>query len=563
MKFRLDEQSLVETLEDAKKYYPNISQEDFDRVIAIDPTFSREQDKLGTYGKWLLRLFTKKALDDENKVRELLLDFDANKNNLKDKDIMKYTSVDELENMLNDDDSYKELSRRQSLRQVQKKVHKTDAEQDAEKVFENSNWVVYVPKTYEASCKLGRGTNWCTATTENDKYYKQYTRKGKLYINIDKNDTSEKYQFHFETKSYMYSDDEPIDIIDFFIENVDLFNFYKTIIGNNALSANDAKIIPTVSYLIKNPSDTFIYSKDTADIFEQGHGEFSERLKHLIIDKSITSIGVGVFMPCYRLTSITIPDSVTSIGEDAFSGCSRLNEVFYRGTKKQWNSIDISDGNGYLLNADIIFNSLKESVDTIKKQSNIPTDEQEDYFWASQVRDKQGNLLVCYHSSNTAREILNPRDTFVWFSVSEDYSKKYGSNTVACYLDITKPFIIGDTSVWFENKNRLLSINVNVDGREYKIKPSDAVIAIAKRLNISVKKLCEIQVRACALKDDDYKGYVLEFVNTPEFAKIVKDAGYDGIQTIEQGHLCFGTLYKDQAKAITNKAPTGELSIYE
>ena len=70
-------------------------------------------------------------------------------------------------------------------------------------------------------------------------------------------------------------------------------------------------------------------------------------------------------------------------------------------------------------------------------------------------------------------------------------------------------------------------------------------------------------MRACALKDDDYKGYVLEFVNTPEFAKIVKDAGYDGIQTIEQGHLCFGTLYKDQAKAITNKAPTGEPSIYE
>ena len=40
----------METVEDAKKYYPNISQEDFDRVIALDPTFNREQDKLGTYG---------------------------------------------------------------------------------------------------------------------------------------------------------------------------------------------------------------------------------------------------------------------------------------------------------------------------------------------------------------------------------------------------------------------------------------------------------------------------------------------------------------------------------
>ena len=495
MRFRLIESLLMEDLVDAKKYYPNISQEDFDRVIALDPTFRKEQDKLGTYGKWLLRLFTKKALDDESKVRELLVDFDANKNNLKDKDIMKYTSVDELENMLNDENSYKELSRRQSLRQVQKKVHKADVEQDAQKVFENANWVVYVPKTYEASCKLGRGTSWCTATTENDFFYKQYTSNGKLYININKNDPSEKYQFHFETESYMDSDDSPIDIIDFFVENVDLFNFYKTIIGNNALSAKGVEIIPAVSFLKENPSDTLIYSKDNAKAFQKYGTLLSSTLKHLIIDKSVsvipesvfynfeelqtveiqdgvtsigenafdscssltsitipdsvtsigeralydcisltsitipnsvtsiddsafkwcssltsvtignsvisigenafdscdsltsitmpdsvtiigdfafrccnsltsitigdsvTSIGDRVFYDCHRLTSITIPDSITSIGGYAFEGCSNLEKVYYKGTNKQWDSINISDGNDYLLDADIIFNS--------------------------------------------------------------------------------------------------------------------------------------------------------------------------------------------------------------
>ena len=494
MRFRLIESLLMEDLVDAKKYYPNISQEDFDRVISLDPTFNREQDKLGTYGKWLLRLFTKKALDDESKVRELLVDFDANKNNLKDRDIMKYTSIDDLENMLNDENSYKELSRRQSLRQVQKKVHKTDVEQDAQKVFENNNWIVYVPKTYEASCKLGRGTSWCTATTENNNYYKQYTRKGKLYININKKDPSEKYQFHFETLSYMDSDDEPIDIIDFFVENADLFNFYKTIIGDDALYKK-WKIIPTVSFILDNASDTFIYSKDNAESFQQYGTWLSSTLKHLIIDKSVsvipesafynfeelqtveiqdgvtsigenafdscssltsitipdsvtsigeralydcisltsitipnsvtsiddsafkwcssltsvtignsvisigenafdscdsltsitmpdsvtiigdfafrccnsltsitigdsvTSIGDRVFYDCHRLTSITIPDSITSIGGYAFEGCSNLEKVYYKGTNKQWDSINISDGNDYLLDADIIFNS--------------------------------------------------------------------------------------------------------------------------------------------------------------------------------------------------------------
>ena len=327
MRFRLVESLLMEDLVDAKKYYPNISQEDFDRVIALDPTFNRAQDKLGTYGKWLLKLFTKKALDDEHKVHELLVDFDANKNNLKDRDIMKYTSIDDLESMLNDDDSYKELSRRQSLRQVQKKVHKTDVEQDAQKVFENDNWIVYVPKTYEASCKLGRGTSWCTATTESDNYYKRYTNEGKLYININKKDPSEKYQFHFETQSYMDSDDSPIDIIDFFVENVDLFNFYKTIIGNDATDGDNNKIIPAVSFLIENSSDTFIYSKDNAELFEKYGTWLSSTLKHLIIDKSVSVIPESAFYNFTELQTVEIQDGVTSIGNFAFSGCESLTSI--------------------------------------------------------------------------------------------------------------------------------------------------------------------------------------------------------------------------------------------
>ena len=365
-------------------------------------------------------------MDDESKVHELLLDFDANKNNLKDRDIMKYTSIDDLESMLDDENSYKELSRRQSLRQVQKKVHKTDVEQDAQKVFENNNWVVYIPKTYEASCKLGRGTNWCTATTENDNYYKEYTKKGKLYININKNDPSKKYQFHFRTKSYMDSKDNPINIVEFFVENLDLFNFYKTIISNNALSANGAKIISAVSFLMENPSGTFTYSKDTAEAFKKYNAWLRNAVKHLIVDKSVsvipgstfynfaelqtveiqygvtsigskafrycfsltsvtisnsvksigggafygcssltsvtignsvTSIGSSAFYGCENLKSITIPDSVRSISDWAFWGCSNLKKVYYKGTKEQWDSINSSDGNASLFNANIIFNA--------------------------------------------------------------------------------------------------------------------------------------------------------------------------------------------------------------
>ena len=50
---------LTEGINDVKKYYPNISEEDFNKVIDSDPTSNREKDKAGKYSKWLLNLYKK------------------------------------------------------------------------------------------------------------------------------------------------------------------------------------------------------------------------------------------------------------------------------------------------------------------------------------------------------------------------------------------------------------------------------------------------------------------------------------------------------------------------
>ena len=47
--------------------------------------------------------------------------------------------------------------------------------------------------------------------------------------------------------------------------------------------------------------------------------------------KSVTSIKKKAFSFCSKLTSITIPDSVTSIGLGAFFGCYRLSNIFFNG----------------------------------------------------------------------------------------------------------------------------------------------------------------------------------------------------------------------------------------
>lgn len=65
---------------------------------------------------------------------------------------------------------------------------------------------------YGASCELGSGTDWCTATGRTDSFFQNYINQGDIYIIINKSNPKDKYQFHYESDSFMDSDD--IDIFD-------------------------------------------------------------------------------------------------------------------------------------------------------------------------------------------------------------------------------------------------------------------------------------------------------------------------------------------------------------
>ena len=70
--------------------------------------------------------------------------------------------------------------------------------------------------------------------------------------------------------------------------------------------------------------------------------EHCSSLTNITIPNSVTSIGNSAFSGCTSLTNITIPNSVTSIGNSAFSGCSNLKDIYYEGTKSQWEKFDIN-----------------------------------------------------------------------------------------------------------------------------------------------------------------------------------------------------------------------------
>ncbi|MDE6241399.1 MAG: leucine-rich repeat domain-containing protein [Anaeroplasmataceae bacterium] len=97
----------------------------------------------------------------------------------------------------------------------------------------------------------------------------------------------------------------------------------------------------------------------------------NQRLKSVILPDSLETIGHNAFSGCTNLESIIIPDNVLAISQSCFSGCTyfesvvlsenikyiydnafsscgRLKNVFYKGTKDEWEKIKVYDGNSCL-----------------------------------------------------------------------------------------------------------------------------------------------------------------------------------------------------------------------
>ena len=184
------------------KRNPNVDSNDLAELFTADPTTIRNSRGTfaGKYCIWIGDQYVngKLKVGDIPELKKALTTYNINKSQITTP-ISGIKSLSDLIAIIgNYTDDFK------ATRQLSK------GEQALEKVYEDANWVVYIPHTYEASRKIGGDTSWCTASSDSS-YFNMYTKDGPLYVNIRKSDGA-KFQFHFPTKQFMDSNNKGITL---------------------------------------------------------------------------------------------------------------------------------------------------------------------------------------------------------------------------------------------------------------------------------------------------------------------------------------------------------------
>ena len=200
---------------------PNVNSNDLAKLFTADPTTI--QNNRGTFaGKyciWIGNQYVngKLKVGDIPELKKALTTYNINKSQI----VTPISNIKSLSDLIaiisNYTDDFK------ATRQLSK------GEQALEKVYEDADWVVYIPHTYEASRKIGGDTSWCTASS-NSSYFNMYTKEGPLYVNIRKSDGA-KFQFHFPTGQFMDINDKEVSIRELGLSE-GLVKFYETVYPN-------------------------------------------------------------------------------------------------------------------------------------------------------------------------------------------------------------------------------------------------------------------------------------------------------------------------------------------
>lgn len=136
---------------------------------------------------------------------------------------------------------------------------------------------------------------------------------------------------------------------------------------------------------------------DGVSLINSSAFEYCTSLTEISIPNTVTCIASESFRNCENLKKVTIPSSVVVIDYYAFVNCPSIKDVYYKGTKKDWNKITINAYNDELINATIHYSNDELTVDKVKTTKFTCTDKAIKINW-EKVDGAAGYRVYAYNA---------------------------------------------------------------------------------------------------------------------------------------------------------------------
>lgn len=106
--------------------------------------------------------------------------------------------------------------------------------------------------------------------------------------------------------------------------------------GVISLESTDAQII-------RIPETTVNRFGNTVPVTAIGRNAFrsSDEITDIVIPPCVSAVYQGAFAGCRSLERITIPKAVKRIPQGTFDNCTALTDIYYEGSKEEWEAIEI------------------------------------------------------------------------------------------------------------------------------------------------------------------------------------------------------------------------------
>jgi hypothetical protein len=296
-----------------KEKYKDIPNKDFSELIKCDPytKFQKNPEtnkynltNLGKYGISMLEIYNnlKSSQEKERLIKEdlpkakqyidLLYKY---RNAIK----VNYTEIDSMDKLFN---IIKKFLLSADNVDIKILLDNLDKDIDYFLLLNGEKWYIFNPITEKGASILGAGTEWCTSYgkystnaefKERDNYFKKYSIDGPLYILINKEDNSDKYQFHFESNQYKNKYDTEISKEIFVEKNVEIKKyFFPSLFGLKGgietqfnrldlLNKSNLKTLVNNLYNYDNELASAILSKDEDAVIKCYEEEYDDSLKEI------------------------------------------------------------------------------------------------------------------------------------------------------------------------------------------------------------------------------------------------------------------------------------------